>query len=123
MTSSVDISAYIGVVYPVLIFLSFFLVLYYAEPGFPWHSYITLSIGYFAAFGILLLVPIDLASVIVDRRSTLPLSETSYLSDISVLSSAYSSFFTILLIFGSIVLVFEEYYNTDGKSVITVISN
>ena len=30
------------------------------------------------------------------------------------LSGAYSTFFTIILIFGSFVLVFEEYYNTDG---------
>lgn len=64
----VNIGAYVGVVYPILVVLSAGLVHLYAEPGFPWHSYITLTIGYFASFGILLLVPIDIAAVVIARR-------------------------------------------------------
>ena len=30
------------------------------------------------------------------------------------MSNAYNAFFTIVLIMGSFVLVFEEYFNTDG---------
>ena len=46
------------------------IVFRFAESGFPWHTYITLSIGYFVAFGIIMLVPIDIATVVFDRKST-----------------------------------------------------
>ena len=39
----------------------------FAEKDFPWHSYITLVIGYFVGFGIILVVPIDISSVIQVR--------------------------------------------------------
>lgn len=124
----VNIPAYIGVIYPCLGFICFTIVFYYAEPGFPWHSYITLTIGqfwqsimaltltflqrisgYYVTFGILLLVPIDIAACVVDRRSP-----GSYSADIKALSIAYTVFFDSILVMGSVVLVFEEYYNTDG---------
>ena len=90
---------------------------FYAEPGFPWHSYITLIIGYYCSFGILLLVPIDIAVVVVDRRSTASqqTGDSNYAANVHLLSTAYSVFFDLILVFGSFVLVFEEYYNTDGK--------
>ena len=114
----VNIQAYAGVVYFLLFFGVLAIVWYYAEPGFPWHSYITLIIGYYASFGILLLVPIDIAAVIIDRRSSLQPNQNddpTYTKDMTALSTAYQVFFTIVLIMGSVVLVFEEYYNTDGK--------
>ena len=110
---SVNIGAYLGVVYIILFVFVIGIVLYYAEPGFPWHTYITLTMGYFCSFGILLLVPIDIAAIFSDRKSTDP---SEYQSDISVLGQAYYIFFTIILVLGSAVLVFEEYYNTDGES-------
>lgn len=109
--ADVSISAYLGVVLILLFIASIFLVIFYAEPGFPWHSYITLTLGYFAAFGILLLVPLDIAVIVYDRRST---DTGSYYYDIDTMGVFYDTFFTMVLILGSVVLVFEEYYNTDG---------
>ena len=112
--NQVDITGYLGFMYSILIVLCIVIVVYYAEPGFPWHTYLTLIVGYFVSFGVLLLVPIDIAVVIVDRRSTFSLNDPTYNNHVKTLSAAYSTFFTIILIFGSFVLVFEEYYNTDG---------
>ncbi len=109
------ISAYLAIILIVLFFATVWIVVFYAEPGFPWHSYITLVLGYFAAFAILLLVPIDIAVVVQDCRSTSIGSDPSYNFDINTLSAAYNTFFTTVLILGSFVLGFEEYYNTDGK--------
>ncbi len=108
------IKPYLGIILTGLIPYVILLVRYYAEPGFPWHTYITLVIGYYASFAILLLVPIDIASIIMDRRSTVSGSDANYNFDVDTLSAAYDTFFTIILIMGSFILGFEEYYNTDG---------
>lgn len=113
--TEIDIPGYLGFMYSFLMVVCIVIVVYYAEPGFPWHTYLTLIVGYFCSFGVLLLVPIDIAVVIVDRRSTFPSNDPTYNNHVKTLSAAYSTFFTIILIFGSFVLVFEEYYNTDGE--------
>lgn len=110
--ASVSIGAYLAVVL-IFLFLACCTIVYvYAEPGFPWHSYITLTLGYYAAFGILLLVPLDIAVVVYDRRQT---DSGTYYYDIDTLGVFYDTFFTMVLILGSVVLIFEEYYNTDGN--------
>lgn len=114
MGSDAAIPAYLSIVLLFLFPVVVVIVLYYAEPGFPWHSYITLVAGFYAAFAILLLVPIDIAIVERDRFSTDIGSDPQYSYDIHTLSTAYDTFFTMVLILGSFVLVFEEYYNTDG---------
>lgn len=116
MSDSVNIAAYIGVIYPMLLLVSFGLVFIYAEQGFPWHSYFTLTVGYFASFGILFLVPIDIASIVIARRSTSDVASSGYNDYRDTISPAYSTFFSLVLIFGSVILVFEEYYNTDGNA-------
>lgn len=113
-TDSSAIPAYLGVVLTLLFPAVIVIVLYYAEPGFPWHSYVTLVLGFYAAFAILLLVPIDIAIVQSDRSSTTIGSDSQYNYDINTLSAAYNTFFTMVLILGSFILAFEEYYNTDG---------
>lgn len=97
----------------VILAISLLIVLYYAEPGFPWHTYITIIICYFCAFGILLIIPSDIASAVVERNSSQSLD--NYYNNVTFLSVLYNFFFLVILIFGSAVLVFEEYYNTDGK--------
>ena len=109
------LTVYIAVIYSLLAIVCSLMVFYYAEAGFPWHTYGTLTIGYYAAFGILLLVPIDIACCVIDRRSTAIGSYEPYSNHRAVLSAGYNAFFTIILIFGSVVLVLEEYYNTDGR--------
>jgi hypothetical protein len=111
----VSISAYLSIIFIALIVVSALIVFYYAEPGFPLLTYATLTIGYFSSFGILFLVPLDIAVVIIDRRSTFPVNDPTYANHVVQLSQVYSTFFTLILIFGSFVLVFEEYYNTDGR--------
>lgn len=60
-------------------------------------------------------MPIDIAAVIFDRRSTSIGFDENYNATVTKLSVAYDTFFTLILILGSVVLVFEEYYNTDGN--------
>jgi hypothetical protein len=116
LNDSVD--SYLAIMLFTVFVLSIVLVVYYAEPGFPWHTYITLVFGYFASFAVLLIVPIDIAAVIYSRKSSVSGHDASYSSTIQTLSIAYDTFFTIILILGSVVLVFEEYYNTDGDLII-----
>ena len=117
MANFVDINTYVALIYSSLFFVVIAILYYYAEPGFPWHTYITLTIGYYCAFGILLLVPLDMAVVITDRKSNVSGSDSFYNADVNILATAYNVFFTIVLIMGSVILSFEEYYNTDGKSI------
>ncbi len=114
MGQDVNIDAYFGVIYTLLLLTVVYIVWYYAEEGFPYITYLTLSIGYFAAFGILFLVPIDLAACVIDRRATNPDYLPIYQEHRDRISLAYNVFFTIILIFNSFLLVFEEYLNTDG---------
>lgn len=108
-----NVPAYVVIIFLMTLVGSIYLVFKYAEKGFPRMTYVTCSIGYFCTFGMLLVVPIDLAAVIIDRRNN---SENSYHNDIQTLVSVYNSVFIPILILSNIVLVFEEYYNTDGKN-------
>ena len=110
----VRVNAYFGVIFSFLFFISCGIVYYYAEKDFPKVTYVTLSLGYYCSFGILLLVPIDVASCIIDRRSTDPSYITIYNTHVNKISMSYNIFFTIILLMNSFVLVFEEYINTDG---------
>jgi len=110
-----SLNAYLTVILFVLAIVCVQIVRYYAEPAFPWHTYPTIMLGYFASFGILLLVPIDIATCVIARRGTSTELPENDRYDRTVLVSFYNTFFTIVLILGSVVLVFEEYYNSDGE--------
>ena len=114
-----SLQAYLSITMLGLAPYALYLVVFYAEPGFPWHTYITLFVGYYSSFVILLLVPIDIACTITDRRST-SVNDSVYQNDMATLSDTYSVFFAIILIFGSFLLSFQEYYNSDGKSCATM---
>lgn len=109
-----SVAAYLSIVLILLFFATVWIVVFYAEPGFPWHGYLTLVLGYFSTFAILLIVPLDIAIIARDRQSTSVGSDPDYDYDIKTLSSIYDTFFTILLVLGSFLLGFLEYYNTDG---------
>jgi hypothetical protein len=100
----------LGLLVPTVILMT----VYYAEPGFPWHTYLTVFLGYYASFAILLLVPIDIATIVFDRTSSSG-DSAAYDADKSLIGLWYNIFFTIVLILGSVVMVFEEYYNSDGE--------
>ena len=114
MSTIESVLQYIGIMVVVLIVLSIFIVKYYAEPGFPVHTSITVVICYFCAFGILLIIPPDIASAVVERNRTTSLDD--YYDNIQFLSVFYNTLFVTILVMGSVVLVFQEYYNTDGTS-------
>ena len=112
-----DIASYEGVIFTSLCVLCVFIVYSYAErgQGFPWHTYLSCTICYFASFGIILLVPIDIATVVQDRQSTISGSDSTYSSNNAQVSKAYSTFFILVIVFAQLVMVFEEYYNCDGN--------
>lgn len=113
MPASESVQVYLGIILLCLFPVCAFVVLYYAEPGFPFRTYCTTILGYYASFGILLVVPIDIAAMVFNRLSTDSDSE-AYHDDRKVLSSVYNTFFTMVLILGSFVLILEEYFNSDG---------
>ena len=113
MTTTTYVYQYIGIMVVGLFALSVLIVRHYAEPGFPWHSRITVIICYFCSFGILLVIPPDIASAVVERNSSSNLD--IYNRNVEFLSVFYNTLFVTILVFGSVVLVFEEYYNTDGE--------
>lgn len=113
MTTTDNVLQYVGIIIVALVGLSILIVRHYAEPGFPWHTRITIVVCYFCSFGILLIIPPDIASAIIERKSSSSLDE--YYNNVKFLSVFYNTLFVIILVFGSVVLVFEEYYNTDGE--------
>ena len=114
MAASESVQVYLGIVLLCLFPVCALVVLYYAEPGFPFRTYCTTILGYYASFGILLVVPIDIAAMVFNRLSTDSDSE-AYHEDRRVLSDVYNTFFTMVLVLGSFVLILEEYFNSDGK--------
>ena len=115
MTTTSFVYQYIGIMVVGLFALSILIVRYYAEPGFPWHSRLTIIVCYFCSFGILLIIPPDIASAVVERNSSSNLD--IYNANVQFLSVFYNTLFVTILVVGSVILVFEEYYNTDGKLV------
>lgn len=93
--------------------LSIGIVKFFAEPGFPFHTSFTVVICYFCSFGILLTIPPDIATAVVERNRTSSLD--GYYNSIEFFSVFYNTLFVIILVMGSVVLVFQEYYNTDGE--------
>lgn len=115
MAASESVQVYLGIILLCLFPVCAFVVLYYAEPGFPFRTYCTTILGYYASFGILLVVPIDIAAMVFNRLSTDSFDSVAYDEDRRVLSSVYNTFFTMVLVLGSFVLILEEYFNSDGK--------
>lgn len=110
-TGQADVTAYISTIFTMVFLSCCYLVWKFAETGFPKMTYITCIYGYFCTFALLLIVPIDLAAVLIDRRNN---NETEYSRNFHDLVGSYNSVFIPILILSNLVLVFEEYYNTDG---------
>jgi hypothetical protein len=115
MSTIESVNQYIGIIIVVSIAISLIIVNYYAEPGLPYHTLTAVLFCYFCSFGILLIIPADIASTEIERlaRGT---GYDAYYYNVHLLSVLYNFFFISLLVMGSIILVFQEYYNTDGKS-------
>jgi LMBR1-like membrane protein len=115
MPSQGQVEQYVGIVVPILICLCVYIAHYYAEPEFPWITYVFVITGYFCALGILFTVPPDIAGVICDRQISEDTSSVvSYDANITEMDGLYNVLFLVILILGSAVLPFLEYYDTDG---------
>lgn len=111
---TLSVNEYFGILFTAIAIYCVWLVFHYAEPGFPWHSYITTIVGYFASFALLIVVPFDIAVSITFRNSESYNVCEYYDYYNGYLVSIYHVLFLIVLIMGSFVLSIEEYYNTDG---------
>jgi len=112
---TVNVEAYVGFVTPLVAIVVFLILFIYAEAGTPLHTYISVFMTYFSAFSLLLLVPIDIGSVVVNRRSTTDGNDDdTYNSDIDSLRPQYTTYYVIMTVLCNSVLLFQEYYNTDG---------
>lgn len=90
------------------------LIFYYAEAGTPWHSYLTIFTCYFSAFAILFMIPIDIAATIENRNYAGADFQSLYEDDKANLRKVYKTFYLILTVLASVVLILEEMYNSDG---------
>ena len=90
MAKGLDVPGYLIFVFVISGILSAVLVFYYAEAGTPWHTYPTIFACYYAAFGILFLVPIDTAMIVVNRVDPYP---GTYYTDLDLIRPVYTTFF------------------------------
>eukprot|EP01038_Epipyxis_sp_PR26KG_P004409 gene4409-6236_t len=109
-----SISSYLSIVFILLLLICAGLVVYYSESNFPWHTYLSLTLGYFTTFAILLVIPIDIGSAVSYRQTSNGMPESEYFLTRNSLVNLYATLFTIVILMSNFVLKFEEYYNTDG---------
>ncbi len=115
MAASASVYVYIVFIYGILLYSSIQIIVFYAEPSFPKLTKISLVIGYICGFGILLLVPLDISTIIYDRFISSQSNDTSlYKEDVALLTVLYNMFFFTILILNSIILAYQAYYDTDG---------
>lgn len=109
----VNVSAYLSVAWIFLGILTTYIMYEYPNHKvFPFHTYPTVFVQYFCAFGIILLVPLDLAVTIIGRNFE---SEQSYYDkNIHTIINMYLSLYWPTLILSNVILVFQEQYNMDG---------
>jgi hypothetical protein len=112
--SNLNVDAYLGVIDVILVFCVLWILIYYPARNTPWHTYLTVFICYYASFGILLIVPIDLASTVLSRRSEKADAYTSYRDNIEDLLPQYTTYYVVVTILANFVLVFQENFNVDG---------
>ena len=86
----------------------------YAESGTPRHTIVTVFLCYASSFMMLLLVPIDISSVITNRRSNKIGTSDQYDDDINLLRPLYITFYLTMIFLASFVLLVQDLMNTDG---------
>lgn len=76
-------------------------------------QYPTIFGAYFSALGVLLIIPLDVATTIITRRSIS--NENNYDERTHILVNIYIWLFLTTQVLGGFVLVLQEAYNHDGK--------
>jgi hypothetical protein len=71
-------------------------------------------LAYFCALGVLLILPLDVSTAIVSRRSIE--NEEDFDDNSQTLKRMYTTFFIILQVLGGVVMVVQEAYYRDGSS-------
>ena len=105
---------YLAFTTPSIWYLSGYIVSYYAEPSIPLHTFRTIRMGIYCALAMVMLLPIDLAAVVTDRGRYLDPNGQNYERDGRSISVFYGLFYIVILLWGSVVLCYQEYLNTDG---------
>jgi hypothetical protein len=113
---NINVSAYSSSMGPFLAIVVFVMIFYYAEAGTPIHTYVTVFMCYYSAFMFLLLIPADTGSTVFFRRGDLSEDEgdKNYDDMIALLRPQYATYYIVITILSNSVLLFQEYYNTDG---------
>lgn len=108
-----NVPAYLSIMWLFLAGLTAFIMYQYPDyKNFPWHSYPTIFIQYFCAFGIILLVPLDVSVTVMGRN--LSTGHEYYNNNINTIIDMYLSLYWPTIILSNVVLVFEEIYNGSG---------
>jgi uncharacterized membrane protein len=69
-------------------------------------------LAYFCALGVLLILPLDVSTTVVSRRSLD--NEKDFQDNSQTLRRMYTTFFIILQVLGGVVMVIQEAYYRDG---------
>ena len=113
MSDQVNFPGYVVVMWIILMFAIYYVFREFADRAkFRWHNYVTISVSYFTAGGVMMLVPIDIALTIVGRRSHQ--DEQTYDDSSSVLVGMYTALYVPMLLLTSLFQIFQEEYNKNG---------
>lgn len=110
MIYDLNVSVYLSIMWIFLAGITTYIMYYYPNhKNFLYYVYPTIWLEYFCAFGILLLVPLDLAITIIGRKHP-----NYYYSNINIIVDMYLSLYWPTLVLSNIILVFQEMYNASG---------
>lgn len=79
---------------------------------YPSPKYPVIFLAYFCSLGVLLILPLDVSTAIVSRRSIS--NEEDFDDNSSTLRRMYTSFFIIMQVLGGVVMVVQEAIYRDG---------
>jgi hypothetical protein len=104
---------YLILLTPCVAWASYKVVEQYAESDTPMYARISLYIGFFTTFEVVLLLPVDIGCTLVLRAEEIrPINH--YLRDRKAFLDLYENLYMVILFWGNVVMYYLEYYNTDG---------
>ena len=111
---NINVSAYNSTIGPIVGIVVIIMLFYYAEAGTPIHTYVTVFMCYYSAFMFMFLVPADVGSTVLYRRGSLSGEDSNYNDMVDLFRPQYETYYLVITILSGSVLLFQEYYNTDG---------
>lgn len=106
------IAEYLAPLYFFLLCLVVYGIRSYAKkPTFTVDVYASCAMAYFCSFGILVLVPLDLALAIIGRRDS---GAEGYDENVQNIEDIYATFFSLCFVLYTAVIVLQQYYIDSG---------